>query len=212
MAQHSGFSIAAVDFYARLESNNSKDFWADNKAVYATEVRNPMRELLAALEPEFGPGTVFRPHRNLRFSKDKTPYKTHQGAFVGIHPGIGYYVQLDAAGLLAGGGFHVHGASQVDRYREAVDDDTAGSKLAHVVHGLRGKGFEIGGDQLKTKPRGYAADHPRLELLRYRELMAMRRFGVPDWLDSPQALEEVREVWRQVRPLSEWVAEHVGAA
>jgi uncharacterized protein (TIGR02453 family) len=205
-----GFSDRAFDFYDELAANNSKSFWAEHKTVYETEVRDPMRALVAELEPEFGEATLFRPYRDVRFSKDKSPYKTHQGAFVGIEPGIGYYVQLDSEGLLAGGGFHHHASAQVERYRKAVDDTSTGTGLEAIVAGLRDAGLELEGERLKTRPRGYDVDHPRIALLRFKSLMALKRFGAPDWLATPAAADQVRDVWRILVPLSEWIIRNVG--
>ena len=212
MTTFTGFSDRALTFYADLAAHNTRDFWADHKAVWETEVRDQMRALVAELEPEFGPATVFRPHRDTRFSHDKSPYKTHQGAIVGGSAGLGYYVQVDADGLLVGGGFHSHEAAQVERYREAVDEETTGTELAGIVAALRGNGFELEGEQLKTRPRGYPADHPRVDLLRHKSLMAIQRVGAPAWLAEPRALEEVRTWWRLLRPLGDWVEANVGAA
>jgi uncharacterized protein (TIGR02453 family) len=205
-----GFSDRALDFYDELAVNNTKVFWAEHKSVYETEVRDPMQALVTELEPEFGPAHLFRPYRDVRFSKDKSPYKTHQGAFVGIEPGIGYYVQVDSEGLLAGGGFHQHATTQVERYRKAVDGASTGAGLDAIVAGLRDAGFDIEGEQLKTKPRGYDAGHPRIDLLRFRSLMALKRFGAPDWLATPAAVDHVRETWRQLVSLNEWITLNVG--
>jgi uncharacterized protein (TIGR02453 family) len=205
-----GFSDRALDFYDELAVDNSKAFWADNRAVYETEVRDPMRALVAELEPDFGEAHLFRPYRDVRFSKDKSPYKTHQGAFVGIEPGIGYYVQVDSEGLLAGGGFHHHATTQVERYRKAVDDRSTGTGLEAVVAALRDAGFDIEGEQLKTRPRGYDADHPRIELLRFKSLMGLKRFGAPEWLATPAAVDHVRDTWRRLVPLNEWIILNVG--
>ena len=107
-----GFGDGAVEFFEGLEADNSKAYWADNLALYREHVRGPMEALLAELEPEFaagfGKGKVFRPHRDVRFSKDKSPYKTHCGAVVEQGRGGGaYYVEVSADGLLvAGGCFH----------------------------------------------------------------------------------------------------------
>ncbi len=209
MTSFQGFSDRALELYAGLEADNSREYWTRHKAVYDSEVRDPMLALLADLEDEFGAGRLFRPNRDIRFSKDKTPYKTHQGAFVGETLGVGYYVQLDAEGLLAGGGWRAHEAGQVERYRAAVDDSAAGEALAVIVAALRGSGYDLHGDELKTRPRGYPADHPRLDLLRCRSLMVSRRFGAPDWLAGPAALEQVRGTWQEVRPLADWVGAHV---
>lgn len=204
-----GISDAALEFYAGLEADNSKQYWTDHKAVWEAEVRDPVRALVGALEDEFGPAKVFRPHRDVRFSRDKSPYKNHQGAFVGVTSGIGYYLQVDQEGLLAGGGWRAHEPAQVTRFRAAVDDDRLGPELVRLVAGLRDDGFTVEGDELTRAPRGYAADHPRLDLLRCRSLMVFRRYGAPDWLATPAALDEVRACWRAVRPLADWAGAHV---
>jgi uncharacterized protein (TIGR02453 family) len=173
-----------------------------------------MRALLARLEDEFGPAKLFRPNRDVRFSKDKAPYKTHQGALVPVGEdtvGVGFYVQVDAEGLLAGGGWRSHGTDQIARYRGAVDAAATGTELQRLVDRLGAAGFDIEGDRVATRPRGVPADHPRLELMRARSLMVLRRFGAPDWLGTPRAAEEVRGAWRAVRPLAQWVGTHVGA-
>ena len=155
-----GFSDRALELYAGLEADNSREYWAQHKAVYESDVRDPMLALLGELEDEFGPGKLFRPHRDTRFSKDKTPYKTHQGAFVGETLGVGYYLQLDADGLLAGGGWRAHEPGQVERYRQAVDEPAAGEELASIMGTLRGSGFDVNGDELKTRPRGLPGRPP----------------------------------------------------
>jgi uncharacterized protein (TIGR02453 family) len=207
-----GFSQRAVGFYVELAADNTREFWTAHKAIYEAEVRDPMRALVADLEPEFGPAKIFRPHRDTRFSKDKTPYKTGQAALIGDGAGVGYYVQIDARGLSVGGGFRAHAPEQVSKYRSAVDNASTGSALGAIVADLRATGFDIEGEPLKTTPRGYAADHPRIELLRFRSLMAVRTFGAPEWLPTPRALDEVRDTWRLITPLNGWVMANVGSA
>ncbi|ANS26707.1 DUF2461 domain-containing protein [Rhodococcus opacus] len=206
-----GIPTAALDFYEDLEADNSKSFWTAHKSVYDDSVRAPMTALLAELESEFGAGKVFRPYRDVRFSKDKTPYKTHQGGFVETRPGVGYYVQIDAAGLFVAGGFYSHTPVQVGRFRDAVDDDRKGRELVRLVKKVRSSGFEIGGDTLKTRPRGVAEDHPRLDLMRHKSLTASRSYLSPDWIETPRAADEVRTAWRSMRPLVDWLTTVIGA-
>jgi len=207
-----GFPVAGLDFYDDLEADNSRSFWSANKQVYLDAVRTPMTALLTLLEPEFGPAKVFRPYRDLRYSNDPTPYKTHQGGFVQRGESTGWYVQLDAAGLLTGAGWYHAEGPAVRRYREAVDAEHTGVALERVVAGLRRGGFEVAGDRLKTRPRGYAADHPRIDLLRHRGLVATRRYDDnPPWLSTPEAAERVRADWRALVPFVEWFGEHVTA-
>lgn len=205
-----GFPVAALDFYEDLEADNSRSFWTAHKHVYDESVRAPMLALLDDLEPEFGAGKVFRPHRDVRFSKDKSPYKTHQGGFVETTPGAGFYVQVDARGLLVAGGHYAHSPERLARYRDAVDADLRGGQLERIVGDLTASGYDVGGDRLKTAPRGFGTDHPRIELLRHRSLTAARLYLSPEWIDSPRTRTEVRDAWSAMRPLVDWFTDVLG--
>lgn len=205
-----GFPAEAFGFYERLTADNSKAFWATHKRDYEVFVRGPVVALVGELEAEFGPMAVFRPSRDTRFSADKSPYKTYQGAFAERFPGTGFYVQVSADGLAAGGGFHSHGPDQVERYRAAVSSGGPGSALAAIVAGLREDGMDLDGDRLETRPRGVPADHPRVELLRYRSLTAGRDWPPGPALNTRQALTLVHQTWEKLIPLCDWLFEHVG--
>ncbi len=205
-----GIPLAALDFYEDLEADNSKAFWTAHKQLYDTQVRRPIELLTAALAPEFGPAKIFRPYRDVRFAKDKTPYKTAQGAVVEA-PGAGaLYLHVEAAGLFVAGGMWQLGSDQVQRFRRAVDDDVPGAALDRVLAALTEAGMTVGGDQLTRVPSGFAKDHPRAELLRRKALTASRHFGFPDWLATEQTLTEVAQAWRIFGPLNAWLTQHVG--
>ncbi|WP_158882673.1 DUF2461 domain-containing protein [Amycolatopsis anabasis] len=212
-----GFGEHAVEFYDGLLADNSKPYWEDHLAVYKNDVRAPMEALLAELQPEFGAefgeGKVFRPHRDVRFAKDKSPYKTHCGGVIEQGRGGGaYYVELSSAGLRVGGGcFHL-ASDQLARFRQAVDTDIHGGALEKILAKLRRAGWEIAGDALKTKPRGFAEDHPRIDLLRHRSLYAVRVWEPDDTLHERACLDRVRRAWRQLRPFNEWARDHVGVS
>ena len=211
MAAFTGIPVAALDFYEDLEADNSKAWWAAHKDTYDEMVRRPMTALVAELEEEFGTAKLFRPYRDVRFSKDKIPYKTHQGAFVGLAQSCGYYVQIDPAGLMVAGGFYGSTSETIARYRAAVDDDVRGPELEKILADVKKAGFTVGGDTLKTAPRGYTVEHPRIELLRHKSLTASRSFPSPSWLDSPRTLKEVQKSWRALTPLVEWSGQVLGA-
>ncbi len=97
-----GFTDEAFSFYEGLQGDNSKPYWTSHKETYERHVREPLTELCAELEDEFGAVKLFRPYRDVRFSKDKTPYKTHQGG----HTAEGFYIQIDADGLMVAGGMY----------------------------------------------------------------------------------------------------------
>ena len=203
--EFAGFGERLVDFYDGLEADNSKAYWTDNRPVYDEQVRAPMEALLAALEPEFGTGKIFRPYRDVRFSKDKTPYKTHCGATVGP-----YYVQVSAEGLMVAGGYYQMAGDQIARFRVAVDEERRGDELGRRLRKLEKAGLTVAGDRLKTRPRGYDEDHPRIELLRHRSLYAWRRRPGDDLMLARALPVEVAADWRALRPLAGWLADHVG--
>ena len=200
-----GFPVAALDFYDDLEVDNTRSFWEANKHVYAESVKAPFVALCAALEPDFGSAKIFRPYRDVRFAKDKTPYKTHQGAFVGAGPSMGWYVELSPRGVRVGGGFYEAAGARLAAIREAIADDSTGRALRTTLTRLAKAGFEIGGEQLKTSPRGYDADHPRIELLRHKQIVASKIYGFDEVIHTPVVLEMVREDWRALKPLVAWL-------
>jgi uncharacterized protein (TIGR02453 family) len=202
-----GIPVAALDFYEDLEADNSKAFWTSHKHIYDESVRAPMEALAEALAKEFGTPRFFRPYRDVRFSKDKTPYKTHQGVWFGESS---TYLHISAAGLFVAGGYWDTSSAQVDRMRRAVADDVAGAELDRAVRSVRRKGFEIGGHQLTRVPSGYDKDHPRADLLRYKSLTAHRELGCPDWLATKRAQNEIAKAWRAITPVLSWLNTHVG--
>lgn len=212
-----GFGEYAVDFYDGLVADNSKSYWQDNLTTYQSDVRAPMEALLAELTPEFGEGfgagKVFRPYRDLRFAKDKSPYKTHCGAVIEQGRGGGaYYVEVGPGGLLVGGGcFHL-APDQLERFRRAVDTDVHGTALREILDTLEKSGWQLRGDRLKTKPRGFAGEHPRIELLRHRSLYVTYAWEPDDTLHEPACLERVRRAWRELGELNEWARDRVGAS
>ena len=100
-----GFTPDAFAFYAELEANNERPWWLANKARYDEQVRAPFEALGEELEPVASSVKIYRPYRDVRFSHDKTPYKTRQGLFAQRAPGIGWFLNLDASGVWIGGGF-----------------------------------------------------------------------------------------------------------
>lgn len=200
-----GFPMAAVDFYEDLEMNNSKAWWDEHKDVYRSAVLTPMRDLTDALADEFGEAKLFRPNRDLRFSHDKSPYKTHQGAYVSVAPGCGWYVQISADGLRVGGGFYQADSAALARLRARIASD-AGVELARLVADLTADGWVLGGETLKSAPRGFDRNHPRIDLLRHKALSVGRRVD-DDAMVTAAALEHVRDDWNDLRPLVDWLTE-----
>ncbi len=202
-----GWPVEAVEFFDGLTADNSKGFWLENKPVYESSVRAPMDALLEELEPEFGAGKVFRPYRDVRFSKDKAPYKTSIAATL-EHGG---YLELSADGLGAGSGLYHPARDQLERYRAAVADDRTGIALAKLVAKVRAEKIDVTAHEtLKTAPRGYPKDHPRIELLRQKGLITWRHWPVGAWLGTKKAKDRVVDFLHAAAPINAWLDQHVG--
>jgi uncharacterized protein (TIGR02453 family) len=202
-----GWPIEAVEFYEGLEADNSRTYWLAHKTTYDEAVYAPMAALLAELEAEFGSGKIFRPNRDVRFSADKSPYKTAIGAVLDS----GGYIQFSARGLAAGNGMYMMAPDQLDRYRKAVADDVTGAGLEKVIAEVEGHQISVTGhDTLKTAPRGYPRDHPRVDLLRQKGLIAWKEWPVKGWLGTRAAKTRVVDFLRASRPLYDWLGRHVG--
>ena len=204
-AEFTGFPSQALDFYDDLEVDNSRTYWEKHKGTYDYSVRRPMVALCAALAEELGDAKVFRPYRDVRFAKDKTPYKTAQGAFVEVGPATGWYVEVSARGVRTGAGFYDATGPRIASIREAIDDDRRGNDLAQMLKKLEANGWVIGGHVLKTAPRGYDLSHPRINLLRHKSLTIGHDYGFEPIIHTPELLEAVRDDWRTLRPFVEWV-------
>lgn len=205
-----GFTPEALQFYEELEADNSKAFWQDNRPRYIELVRDPMTDLTEGLS-DYGPFHLFRPHNDLRFAKNKPPYKTHQGAYGESEGGTGYYVHLAADGLMAAAGYYAMAKDQLERFRRAVDDDARGEEVASLVADLEKRRYSMGAiSELKTAPRGYPKDHPRIVLLRRKGLMASKTFGSPKWIHTSAAAKKVRDTWQGAADLCAWLDANVG--
>jgi uncharacterized protein (TIGR02453 family) len=203
-----GFPVAALDFYEDLEMDNTKSFWEAHKATYVSAIKDPMTALCAELATEFGQAKIFRPYRDVRFAKDKTPYKLGQGAYVATGPSTGWYVEVSARGVRTGAGFYEASGDRLAAVRDGIADDKAGPMLERRLKKLDRAGWEIGGERLKTTPRGYDADHPRIELLRHKSLTVGRLHGFAPVIHTPELLAVVRDDWRECKPLLDWLADH----
>ena len=202
----SGWPEEALDFYDGLAADNSKSYWTEHKATYEQKILAPMTELTEELAAEFGEPKIFRPYRDVRFSADKSPYKTHIGAVIG---GTGY-VQLSAEGLGAGAGMWQMEPEPLERYRQAVASDGPGAELEQVIARIEKDDITVHGHSvLKSAPRGYPADHPRIALLRYKGLTAWKQWPVEPWLETAAAKDHVMSFFRTVQPLCSWLTINV---
>ena len=206
-----GFPTAALDFYDDLEVDNTKSFWEAHQHIYKESVLAPMKALTEALEPEFGKAKIFRPYRDVRFAKDKTPYKAHQGAFVAVASRTGFYVEVSPRGVRTGGGCYDFEPARLASFRSAVAHDTYGVELERLLAQTEKDGYDTGGQLLKTAPRGFDKDHPRIGLLRHKTLFVGHLIGFEPVIHTAELLDLVRDDWRAVRPVVDWIARNAGA-
>lgn len=205
-----GIPEDALVFYEQLEANNTKAFWEENRDRFKEVVRGPAEALADELS-SYGDFHLFRPHNDLRFSKNKPPYKTHQGGYTEGEGGTGYYFHISSAGLMCGVGYYAMAKDQLERFRAAVDAEHTGAEIEAIVAALAKKKYSIGAiSELKTAPRGWPKDHPRIELMRRKGLMASRELGAPKWLHTKQAAAKVRQVWDGAADMNAWLDAQVG--
>jgi uncharacterized protein (TIGR02453 family) len=211
MKEFTGFPREALSFYVGLRQDNSKAYWEANKAVWSSQVLAPMEALLTELTA-YGPFHRFRPYRDTRFSKDKTPYKTQIAAYGESEGGTAHYFHLSADGLMVLSGYYRMMPDQIARFREAVAD-ARGEVLPALIADVEKRGLFVdhgGHDPLKRVPRLFPADHPRGDLLRWKGLTSGIDFGAPPWLHTTTAKQRIVETWEAAAPLNTWLDRHVG--
>lgn len=191
-------------FFLGLNANNSKAYFEAHRRQYEQEVKGPMVALLDDLEFEFGEARLSRPNRDIRFSADKSPYKTNIYASTS-----GGYVALDAEGLMVGGGRYQMDTAELARFREAVAASASGTKLVGIVAALREKDYDVGEQELKRVPSPHPQDHPRGDLLRYKRLIYWRRWPAGKWIATAAARERVAQAWKDGANLNAWLAKHL---
>jgi uncharacterized protein (TIGR02453 family) len=209
-----GFPAETFAWFEGLEADNSKAYFTAQRAVYDRSVRGAVELMLEELAGELG-GRVklFRPNRDIRFSRDKSPYKDRAYGVIMDRPDslAPLYASISADGLFAGSGYYRLEPDELDRFREAVASDRSGPELARTVDSVRAAGVETFGEALKTAPRGYPRDHPRADLLRHRALFAGARLDRgARGIARDDALRFARATWAACAPLNAWLDAHVG--
>jgi uncharacterized protein (TIGR02453 family) len=213
MNKYTGFGPKVQKWFRDLEANNTREYFAASRAFFEQSIRDQMEALLTELTKKF-PGEVklFRQNRDIRFSPDKSPYKTNTYGI--IHgsdvSGEGLYASISALGLVAGSGYHMMTRDQLDRYREAVADANRGPALEKLVDQAQRAGLELWGDSVATAPRGYPRDHERIDLLRRKGLSLGATLTYGRGISRADGLAFVTKTWRAAKPVSTWLDSHVG--
>jgi len=210
VAAHANFTGWKGDFrgfFLGLRANNTKAYFEAHRRQYEDEVKAPLVAMLADLEAEFGPAhRISRPHRDIRFSADKSPYKLN----IYADCERGGYVALDADGLVAAGGRYMVDGEQLQHLRQAVGDDRSGKQIAGIVAELREKGYDVEGQELKRVPSPWPQDHPRADLLKHKRLIYWKRWPVGPWIATAKAKDRVAQTWRDGAALEAWCRKHIG--
>lgn len=216
VAKFTGFGPAAIEFFEGLEADNSKAYFEAHRDIWEVQVQAPLLSLLSELASQLGGRPkLFRQNRDVRFAKDKSPYKITTYGVLLDRPGsaAGLYAEVSSQGLYAGGGYYDMAPDQLPRFRAAVAAAAAGADLAKVVAGLGRKRLTVAGAALAGMPRGYAKDHPRAVLLKHTTLVAGALLpGDDPKFTGRAAMKFVALTWERLEPLSRWLDQHVGAS
>lgn len=205
-----GFPAAAFEFYEGLAADNSKTYWKAHRPTYEVDVKGSMVALLDDLA-DFGPFHIFRPYNDVRFAKGRPPYKDHVAAYGESQGGAGYYVQFSHHALLAGAGYYQMASDQLQRFRRAVDTDAVGAEIADECRRLGAAGLDLGAiATLKTAPRGYPKDHPHIDLLRRKGLVATKQWTPAAWMRTKAVTGRIIDAWHQTTAMNAWLDSHVG--
>lgn len=225
--QFHGFPPDALTFFAELSFNNNRAWFEAHKTLFNKAVQLPAQAFvhqlgarLTAIAPGLhydptlsGRGSIMRLYRDVRFSQDKSPYRTNLGIVFWLGEGKkterpGYYFELTRDGAGFFGGVYQFDAGQLEVYRQAVLDAHQGAQLAQIVADLRAdKRYRVGGEHFKRVPRNIPADHPRADLLRHNGLYVVTGELMPSSLvTSPELMDVCLEHAARMAPLLHWLA------
>jgi len=199
---------AALDFLRELEANNDRAWFKANRARYDEVLLGPARELAERLS-HLGRPHFFRPYNNLRF-RPGPPIKEQLGVAVGYGGAGGFYFELSLDGLLVAAGLHRPQPDQLERFRAAIDDDRKAAGFERALASAQAGQLSLAEPALKRAPRGYPADHPRIDRLRLRELTVARRHPLEPWVHQPACDQLVQSELEAAAPMVRWLAETVG--
>jgi len=207
-----GFGPKAIDWFIGLEQDNSKRYFEANRAIFNEHIREPMYAFMMEASTHFGGDVkMFRPYRDIRFSNDKSPYKT--ATYGVVRPessAAGLFAAISSKGFYAGTGYYQMAIDQLERFRTMVEDDSRGEQLKLIVAKAEENWLTIEGDALKTAPKGYPRDHPRISLLRMKTLIAGSLLPAGDALHDRRAFDHAMATWRTAQPLTAWLDTNVG--
>lgn len=222
-----GFPADALRFFQDLKDNNSRDWFNSHKRRYQENVIKPAVSFIEALgnhlkqlHPNIhfdmqttGKGSIFRINRDIRFSPDKSPYKTHLGILFWIEgrkmesPGYYFHLEEKGAGLYAGA--HQFTPATLTMYRNTAAEKKPGKELADILTTISSThNFSVGGDQLKRVPQPFPQDHPHGDLLKYKGLYAKSPEIPPETVTSESLVDICLKYATTMSPLIHWLSRH----
>ncbi len=214
-----GFSEEALAFFRSLERNNKREWFQPRKPVFDEKVKGPMLELVAALNADmakFAPlhvtepaASLYRIYRDTRFSKDKKPYKTHQAAYfprrgLDRSRGSGYYFAVSHKSVDIGGGMYMPLPEVLLAVRNRLAEKHAEFRKIVQSKTLRKLFGDLHGEQLSRVPKGFAADHPAADLLRYKQFFFYVELP-PELATSNKMAGEIRKRFEALTPLVDFL-------
>ena len=212
-------SKSSIDFLKDLSKNNNRDWFAEHKAsTYQRSLDNIIEfadALLGELvkhdniETPTGKKSLYRIYKDTRFSKDKTPYKTHWGGYFRRATNQlrgGYYFHIEPGNCFIGGGFWNPNPEDLKRIRTEIAAD--GSELRKIIGAKRFKETfgELEGQKVKTAPKGFAKDHENIDLLRYKQYLVVKKFTDKEMLSKDFYLK-ANDVFKAMRPFFDYMSE-----
>jgi uncharacterized protein (TIGR02453 family) len=227
-----GFFPETLTFFTELAANNNKPWFDAHRTDYDTYVLEPSRAFVIALgdrlrdlapevmaDPRINK-SIFRIYRDVRFSKDKTPYKTHLALWFPVHQvGAissvslggskfdypGYYFHLEPSNLMLGAGIHRFSKPLLQAYRDAIVEPELGPTLEEAIKQVTAKSYDIGVKSYKRTPRGFDPDHELAELLLYSGLTTGANLGIPPELQSIDLVEYCFQRFQDMVPIVDWL-------
>ena len=215
-SRFAGFPKDSFRFLAELKANNNREWFTENKLRYETSLKLPAEDFAAALGEALDKLTgtphkskIFRIHRDVRFSKDKTPYNAH--LHIGFMPiegasDVGWYFGMYPRTVTLGAGVFALEKRRLTHFRDKLDGKD-GDALRDMCEHLADAGFRLSEPELKRVPPPYPSDHPNGEYLRRKSLAAWSDCDDPKWLTGSQAVAKCLETFRTLKPLYDWLSD-----
>lgn len=209
---------SSLDFLHQLKQNNNKPWFEENKPKYLIELNHIetfaealLQELSKTdvLETRSGKRSVYRIYRDIRFSKDKTPFKTFWGGSYTRATSArrgGYYFHIEKGNTFFAGGFWGPNAADLKRIRSEFAHDPESFKKILNSKSFKNTFGTLQGEQLKTAPKGFDKDHEAIDLLRFKQFLILKRF-TDDEVLSPLFLEQALETFKNMRPFFDYMSE-----